>query len=158
MFSVTENEWPGPTDSTHLDRFTVVEALGEEHVEQLHHLIQQQWWGGNRSLDDVRVMVENTRLMIGLVERKTGRLVGYCRAITDFVFRATIYDVMVVQDLQGTGLGKRLMEQICQHPRLQRVSIMYLACEPALAPFYSRWGFRAYDERAQWMIKVQREE
>lgn len=155
---MTENEVPRRTDPTHVDGLTVVDELDEQQVEQLHQLIQQQWWGGGRSLDEVRVMVDNTSLMIGLVERQTGRLVGYCRALTDFAFRATIYDVMVVEDLQSMGLGARLMEEICQHPKLQPVNLVYLACEPALYPFYSRWGFKPYAGKAKWMIKVQREE
>ena len=47
---------------------------------------------------------------------------------------------------------------MCFHPRLQNVSFIYLACEPDLYPFYEQWGFKAYEGRAQWMIKVQRAE
>ena len=144
--------------SSDLCDFHIVEQLSDKHVVELHDLIQAQWWGGMRSLDDVRQMVENTSLMLGLVEHSSNRLVGYCRALTDFTFRATIYDVMVEESLQGRGLGKRLMDAICYHPRLQKVSFVYLACEPNLYPFYEQWGFRTYEGRAQWMIKVQREE
>lgn len=51
------------------DTFEIVEELTERQVRQLHELIQQQWWGGKRSLDDVRVMVEHSSLMVGLVDR-----------------------------------------------------------------------------------------
>ena len=140
------------------DNYTLVEALDERQIEQLHQLIQQQWWGGKRSLEDVRRMVDNTSLMLGLVERASDNLVGYCRVLTDFVFRATIYDVMVADDLKGLGLGKRLMDALCNHRKLQQVNFVYLACEPELARFYQRWGFKPYDGKAEWMIKVQREE
>jgi len=138
--------------------FTIVEELTEPQIEQLHELIQQQWWGGKRSLDDVRVMVEHSSLMVGLVDRSDERLIGYCRVLTDFIFRATIYDVMVDRRFQGQGLGERLLDLLCSHKRLQQVSFIYLACEPALFPFYERWGFKAYEGKAEWMIKVQREE
>ena len=138
--------------------FHIVERLTDRHVVELYDLIRSQWWGGQRSLDDVRQMVGNTSLMLGLVEHSSNRLVGYGRALTDFTFRATIYDVMVEESLQARGLGKRLMDAICSHPKLQKVSFIYLACEPNLYPFYEQWGFRTYEGRAQWMIKVQREE
>ncbi|MCA9141075.1 MAG: GNAT family N-acetyltransferase [Planctomycetales bacterium] len=103
-------------------------------------------------------MVLNTNLMIGLVEHTTNRLVGCCRALTDFTFRATIYDVMVRRPLQGTGLGKRVLDAIRHHPKLQNVSLIYLACEPQLFSLYERWGFASYEGRARWMIKAQKAE
>lgn len=140
------------------DGFRIVEDLTDQHVEQLHALIQQQWWGGKRTLDDVKIMVENTGLMVGIVDCTTDLLVGYCRVLTDFVFRATINDVMVDQEFQGRGLGKCLLDVLSSHPKLQRVSVVYLACEPGMFPFYERWGFKVYESRAEWMVKVQREE
>lgn len=143
-----------PTDY----EFDFIESLSEQQLQQLHELITHQWWGASRTLDEVRLMVENTSLMIGLVEQSSRRLVGYCRVLTDFAFRATIYDVMVVSELQGKGLGKLLMDKLCSHPRLASVSLIYLACEPGLYSFYEQWGFKVYQGRAQWMMKVQREE
>lgn len=146
----------GPTRNS--DSYSIVEELSDQQIEELHVLIQQQWWGGKRSLEDVKLMAANTSLMLGLVETSSNRLVGFCRVLTDFAFRATIYDVMVKEDLKGRGLGKRLMDTLCNHPSLQRVSFIYLACEPGLSSFYETWGFKAYEGRAEWMIKVQREE
>ena len=143
------------TDTEH---FLLVEQLTAGQVTQLHALIQQQWWGGKRSLEDVRAMVANTSLMLGMIERSTDELVGYARVLTDFVFRATIYDVMIAEPLQRQGLGSVLLDALCNHPRLQQVSFIYLACEPDLYEFYRRWGFQPYEGRAEWMIKVQRSE
>ena len=141
-----------------MTQFNTVNSLNDDQIVQLHALVSQQWWGGKRTLEDVRLMVRHTSLMVGLVEPNSGELVGYCRALTDFVFRATIYDVMVRHDLQRQGLGGQLVEALCQHPQLERVSLIYLACEPDLFPFYSKWGFKEYEGRAQWMVRVQHAE
>ena len=140
------------------DDYAIVETLSERQIEEVHALVQQQWWGGKRTLEDVRTMAANTSLMLGLIENSSGKLVGFCRVLTDFAFRATIYDVMIAEELKGQGLGKRLMETLCNHPSLQQVSFIYLACEPDLSSFYENWGFKPYEGRAEWMIKVQREE
>lgn len=140
------------------DPYVIVEKLTESQIVEVYALLQQQWWGGNRSLEDVKLMAANTSLMLGLVEVSSGRLVGFCRVLTDFAFRATIYDVMVAEELKGRGLGIRLMDTLCNHPSLQRVSFIYLACEPELSSFYERWNFTTYEGRAAWMIKVPREE
>ena len=75
------------SDSGLADEFDVVEQLSEAHVVELHGLVKQQWWGGKRTLQEVESMIQNTSRMIGLVERSSGQLVGFCRALTDFVFR-----------------------------------------------------------------------
>ena len=137
------------------DRFTLVESLTESQVVQLHKLVNQQWWAGDRSLNNVQLMLNHTDLMIGLIERNSDRLVGFCRALTDFSFRATIYDVMVAEDKIGTGLGKILMDNICNHPRLVQVEMINLCCEEQLFPFYERWGFNVCNGKAIWMVKTQ---
>ena len=148
---------PLPTAAVARD-FTTVSSLNDSQILQLHELTQQQWWGGKRTLEQVRTMVDNTSVILALVEEPGGRLAGFCRALTDFVFRATIYDVMVRSDLQGRGLGARLIDELLNHPGLNDVSLIYLACETELEPFYERWGFQKYESRAGWMIRQQREE
>ena len=145
-------------NSTESDPFTIVEQLTTQQTDQLYELLRQQFWGGKRSREDLDVMMDNTSLSLGLVERATDRLVGYCRVLTDFVFRATVYDVMLTESLQGQGLGKRLVDALMNHPRLQRVSVIYLCCEPEMYSFYQQWGFAPYAGRTEWMVKIQREE
>lgn len=142
---------------TNSDSYHFTEQLEEEQLVQLHELLQAQWWGGNRELEEVRVMLENTSLSIAMLD-ESNQLAAFCRVLTDFVFRATVYDVMVRADLQGQGLGKHLMDRLHSHPKLTKVSLLYLCCEPDLFEFYQRWGFKVYDERTVWMIKAQRPE
>jgi phosphinothricin acetyltransferase len=137
--------------------FTLVESLTDEQIEQLHALCQKQWWCQGRSLEDVVLMVENTSLVLGLIENSSQRLIGFCRVLTDCAFRATIYDVMVAEEWQGRGLGRQLMDALLQHPKLQKVSAILLRCKPKMIPFYQRWGFIVTEEESQWMIKRQRE-
>jgi GNAT superfamily N-acetyltransferase len=140
------------------DAYDLVEHLTAAQVGELLNLLRQQWWGTKRTLDEVQTMLDNTSLMVGLVEKSSGRLVGFSRVLTDFTCRAMIYDVMVVEDCKGLGLGKRLLDALTDHPKLQRVSLVYLCCEPKMFPFYERWGFAEYSGRAEWMLKIQRPE
>ena len=147
-----------PQSNSHEDsQLRIVEGLSDIQINDLFDLIRQQWWGVKRSREEVEVMVANTNLMIGMID-ESERLVGYCRALTDFVFRATIYDVMVERNWQGQGVGKRLLDSLCRHPKLVDVNLIYLACEPELFPFYQRHGFKVYDGRANWMVRIQHAE
>ncbi len=141
-----------------LDNFQVVECLSTAHVEQLHALTTQQWWGKKRTREEISLMLENTSLLIALIDRSDEQLVGFCRVLTDFAFRATLYDVMIAEHLQGQQLGRWMLNLLFSHPRLQRVNFIYLACEPKLASFYENWGCQAYRGKAEWMIKIQHPE
>lgn len=90
---------------------------------------------------DVETMLAETDVVIGLTDSVTGDLVAFARVLTDSVYKALIFDVIVRDDRRGTGLGGRLMEEILAHPDLGRVDHFELYCLDDLVPFYERWGF-----------------
>lgn len=68
------------------------------------------------------------------------RLIGFARATSDGVFRATIWDVVVHPDYQGAGLGRRLVETLIDHPHMNQVERTYLTTTYQQR-FYERIGF-----------------
>ena len=137
-------------------RLRQVETLNESQVADLHALYQREWWSTGRSFDDVQLVVNNSSLLIGFVD-EDDRLVAFCRIITDFVFHAWVYDVIVIESMRGKGIGRQIMNAVADHPRLKRVSAVWLCCLSEMVPFYERWGFNSSDEELKWMVKVQRE-
>lgn len=117
-----------------------------EHVEssqipQLLDLYAAEWWTASRTLPEVEAMLASTDLVVALIQRPGERLVGFARVLTDFVYEALVLDVIVAEDLRGTGLGAALMNAIVNHPRLALVRTIELACQPELVSFYERWEF-----------------
>ena len=119
-----------------------IDRLTESHVRDLHAMYLTEWWTHRRVLDDVRRMARHG-VIIGFEEEATGRLAGFARVITDFVFKALVLDVIVQPEHRGTGLGKALMDAVVEHPDLKDVLHFELYCRPELVPFYQRWGFTA---------------
>lgn len=134
-----------------------IDTLTASQIEQLYGFYQAEWWSRGRSLEDVRTMVANSGVIVAFAEPDTDRLIAFCRVVTDFVFRATIYDVIVVPDWRGTGVGRLLMDAVSSHPRLQKVSSIWLSCAPDKVAFYEKWGFTVFNEDVKRMHKVQRE-
>ena len=118
-----------------------IDSLDERQIRELHALYQAEWWTAGRSLDDVRRMLETTGVIVGVCQNPGGRLVGFARILTDNVFKASIFDVIVAPDCRNDGLGGHLMERIVGHPALAGVKHLELYCLPELVPFYEKWGF-----------------
>ena len=125
--------------------FQVVHRLTDAQVAELLALYRKEWWSRNRKEAEVRRMLEGTNIIVGLCEGgragAPGRLVAFARVVTDFVYRATIYDVIVSADYRGRGLGQMLMNTILSDPKLAGVEYLELYCLPELAPFYRALGF-----------------
>jgi GNAT superfamily N-acetyltransferase len=133
-----------------------IDRLSTDHVQQLHELYQTEWWTKERTLQDVEVMVQHSDLVFGVLETESSRLVGFARVLTDRVFKAIIFDVIVAAEYRNEGIGKVLMEWLQEHPDLKSVRHFELYCLPEVAPFYEKWGFSADLGKIQLMRRAQK--
>jgi GNAT superfamily N-acetyltransferase len=104
-------------------------------------LYRAAWWSEKRTPEAVRRLLEGSSLFFCIREQPGGRLVALARAITDGVYKAMVFDVIVHPEHQGRGLGVRVMDDLLAHPDLRDVQHVELYCLPALEPFYDHWGF-----------------
>lgn len=120
--------------------------LTEAQIADLYRLYQGEWWTNQRQEAEIRTMLKNCDLLFALVNTENDQLVGFARVLTDYVFKALILDVIVDESQRGSGLGRRLVEAITNHPALKEVRHLELYCRPDKVPFYQKWGFaRASD-------------
>ena len=66
---------------------------------------------------------------------------GFARVLTDFIFKAIIFDVIVSKPYRNKGLGNQLMDQILKHPNLQSVKHFELYCLPEMVQYYEKYNF-----------------
>jgi len=110
--------------------------------EQLLKLFHQAPWAKDRTLDDARDMLRHTDLV--LCAWDGDRLVGFGRVLTDFVYRATIWDVIVDRAYQTQGIGTELVQRILSHPRLRKVELFWLCTRRP--GFYEKLGFSSKEQ------------
>jgi GNAT superfamily N-acetyltransferase len=120
----------------------VLSELSEHHIAQLHGLYQREWWSRGRTLEATRRGVSGSQVVIGLVD-ESDNLVGFTRVITDYTFKALVFDVIVAAGARGRGLGTRLLDLVVAHEALRDVRHIELYCLPELADFYVPLGFSA---------------
>lgn len=110
--------------------------------EELQDLYRFTRWGRSRSIDQIAKMLAGTTMCFSV--RYNGRLVAFCRIMTDFVFRSSLWDILVHPDHQGKGLGSQLLRYAIDHPALKNVPIT-VTYTSELTEFMGRLGFEPRD-------------
>jgi ribosomal protein S18 acetylase RimI-like enzyme len=110
-------------------------AVGAAEVQDLYRFTH---WGRSRSLEQIERMLDGSNLCFSV--RHEFKLVAFCRMLTDFVFRGSIWDILVHPDHQGRGLGSRLMTYALTHPAVKDIPII-TSYSSDLVPFLKRHDF-----------------
>ncbi|BAY26383.1 hypothetical protein NIES2100_61980 [Calothrix sp. NIES-2100] len=108
-----------------------------DQLQQLFNL--SAFWAKERSIEDLKIAITNSDPVISLWDEK--KLVGFARATSDGIYRATIWDVVIHPEYRGRGLGSKLVETILSHPRMRRVERVYLMTTHQQG-FYEKIGFQ----------------
>lgn len=108
-------------------------------LDQLQALFKLgAFWAKERSSEDLSIAIANSEPVISVWDEE--RLIGFARATSDGIYRATIWDVVIHPDYRGAGLGRKLVETVLSHPRMNRVERVYLMTTHQQR-FYERIGF-----------------
>ncbi|WP_064090928.1 GNAT family N-acetyltransferase [Rossellomorea aquimaris] len=119
--------------------FKIIEALNIDQIKQLTEMFQLEWWTKGRKFEEVQCMIDHSDVIVAFVKDK--ELIAFARVLTDFVYKAFIFDVMVKPSYRDADLGKKLMYLMINHSKLVNVQHFELYCRPEMKPFYEKWGF-----------------
>lgn len=97
------------------------------------------FWAQNRRSQDWEIALANSQPIVSVWDGD--RLIGFARATSDGIYRATIWDVVIHPAYQGAGLGRKLVETVLMHPHVNRVERVYLMTTRQ-QEFYKHIGFQ----------------
>ena len=97
------------------------------------------FWAQERKIEELKIAVANSNPVVTIWNHQ--QLIGFARATSDAIYRATIWDVIVHPDYRGLGLGRKLVETILTHPHVNRVERVYLMTTHQQS-FYKKIGFQ----------------
>ncbi|NMG06971.1 GNAT family N-acetyltransferase [Brasilonema sp. UFV-L1] len=120
--------------------YHIITNLTESQISELLELYKNEFWSYERERKDIVKMLAASDIIVGLVDENE-QLIGFSRVLTDFVYRAMIYDVIIKPSHRKMGLGAKLVDAVVNHPELASVEQIILYCLPEMIPFYERWGF-----------------
>ncbi|HLP88610.1 MAG TPA: GNAT family N-acetyltransferase [Nostocaceae cyanobacterium] len=132
--------------------YQIVNQLTEKQILELVELYKNEFWSNKRNYTGVEKMLEKSDIIVAFVDENQ-QLIAFARVLTDFVYRATIYDVIVKPTHRKIGLGAKLLDTVVNHPDLKNVEVIALYCLPKMIPFYERWEFINVVERTNLMYK-----
>ncbi|MGD1851076.1 MAG: GNAT family N-acetyltransferase [Cyanophyceae cyanobacterium] len=117
-------------------QFSDIQTIDLKQLQQLFD--STAFWAQSRSLEDLSLALKHSNPVISAWHN--GDLIGFARATSDWVYRATIWDVVVDSKYQGAGIGRKLIHTLLSHPAVAKVERVYLMTTQQ-QEFYKRIGF-----------------
>lgn len=108
------------------------------------------FWARERSQEDLKIAIDNSDPVVCVWDEN--KLIGFARATSDCIYRGTIWDVVVHPEYQGAGIGRKLVQTVLAHPKLNRVERVYLMTTHKQS-FYKRIGFQENETTTMILYK-----
>ncbi len=91
------------------------------------------------SAGDLERANQNSWLVVSAYDGN--KLVGFGRVVTDFVLHAMIFDLIVLPDYQGRGIGTKILSRLVNKCLKQGIRDIQLFCAKGKKVFYEKNGF-----------------
>ncbi len=121
-------------------KYEFIYSLSEEQILNLLEIFKGEDWSENRQIDDVRKMLEKSWI-IAIIDSSNGRIIAFARVLSDFIYRAFIYDVIVSKEYRGLKFGKLIINSILNNKDFIGVERIELYCKDKNVEFYKKLGF-----------------
>jgi len=121
-------------------KYQWITEFSQSQINEVHGLMQNEWWCNNRLLTDVAKVIETSDIALGVLH-EDGQLIGFTRVLTDYIYKALIFDVIVTPSFRQKGLGKEIVEHLLNLEILRPVKSMELYCPERISGFYEKLGF-----------------
>lgn len=122
------------------DKQVVIEHnLEKLDWDELEEIFQRVGWKSHTKEKLQKSFRESYSLSLAFAE---GKVVGCGRAISDGVFYAAIYDVVIHPDYQGQSIGKMIVSDLMA--ALKDMPFVHLTSTTGNEPFYHKLGLRKH--------------
>ena len=116
-------------------------------VKPLHHLFFMAGWTDSENtidpnmLNNFNIPFINSTLVISAWDKEN--LIGVVRVLSDKIIRSVIYDLVVLPEYKGKGIGNELVKRCIEHfPKTEWL----VQTENHIAGFYEKIGFKIYND------------
>ncbi len=116
-------------------------------IDFVHFNIEKSYWGMGRTKEQTVKTLENS-LCFGMYNNH--EQIGFARVVTDYIFFGYFMDVIIAENYQGQGLGKKLVTYMLEHEVIKNLQTLALKTKDA-HEFYEKYEFKKIGDSALWM-------
>jgi len=102
-------------------------------------LNKNAFWANNRTIKDIQKCLANSDAIISIWVGD--EIVGFGRALSDGVFRAVLWDIVIDKNHQGKGYGKLIVNNLLNSRKIKNTKKIYLMTTNKKL-FYSQIDFK----------------
>lgn len=113
------------------------EAIRVEDLAEMKKVYMSVGWM-KHSEEVIRQVFESSNVKV--IVKADNRIIGFGRAISDGVFNAAIYDIVVHKEFQNRGIAKKILSHILE--KLTHISCVHLISTSGNEDFYKKHGFK----------------
>jgi len=97
------------------------------------------FWAQSRTLIDLKKCLAKSDVIVSLW--LNNEIVGFGRALTDEIYRAVLWDIVIDQNHQGKGFGTLIVNKILSSKKIKNTQKLYLMTSNKKL-FYSQFDFK----------------
>jgi len=113
-------------------------------VATVHGYVSEHaYWALGRPYDAMAHLIRDAARVVGLYDQ--GRQIGFCRVASDDVTYAWLFDVYVLPEYRGRGLGVELVREAVENG--PQAHLRWILHTKDMHRLYARFGFATPGER-----------
>lgn len=114
-------------------------------------LFESTGWNQGYKASPEELEIANRNSWLTLSAFDDDKLVGFGRVVTDFTLHAMIFDLIVLPDYQGRGIGTMVFKALVKKCQEKGIRDIQLFCAKGQKGFYEKNGFEARPYNAPGM-------
>jgi len=122
--------------------------------EQFWDLFQTTGWNDTYHLSPQELFQAVSTNWFAVSAFDGDELVGFGRVVSDGILHAMIYEMIVLPEYQGQGIGKKILHLLVQKCMDANIRDIQLFCARGKGGFYEKFGFVVRPEDAPGMQYV----
>ena len=112
---------------------------------QLKNLLDRNaFWAKNRDKKFLKRMLKESSIAISLWDGV--KMIGFGRALSDGLYRAVLWDIVIDENYQNKGYGKTILTGLLTSKALEKVEKIYIMTTHC-QEFYKKQGFKEVKQK-----------
>jgi GNAT superfamily N-acetyltransferase len=132
-----------------LDNFEISTDPARIDLDFVHRFLSTSYWAEGRTRE---VVERSMTYSICFGVYTNGRQIGFGRVVTDRAVFGYFADIFVLPEFRGSGVGKRLVRAMLEHPDVARLNSVHLRTRDAHG-LYAQFGFEPIANAEEMMAR-----